>query len=428
MKSMFRVAFRLTTGLAVLIWLAIVVRLGWHGWQRMAYQRELAVRQTAIAYQPTPTSLALPSVVPPTLVPLPNTVASDQPDAVVSAQSTNNVMSVHPKTGRYIAAWLPTSFDAEAARATFEANKDLLDEVSPFWYGVASDGRIMPDVGARDQELVRIAHENNVLVIPTIHNIANPQAASDVIETPAARAHHITIIVDEVLTYNYDGIDIDYESLTDDMEDEFTAFIQELSVALHAEGKLLTIAVHAHTGRPDYQNYAAIGEVVDRFRIMTYDYSWSGSPPGPIAPLFWVQEVAEYAATVVDPAKIQIGISFYAYDWPGNWREGGRAVALTYTDIEQIKADFRPRINHVTEDERGPVQESSFAYAGRTVWFSNKDSLSAKMDMVRSMNLAGIAIWRLGNEDPDNWNIIRSSLQQDPLIIQRTINQYIPEH
>ena len=199
----------------------------------------------------------------------------------------------------------------------------------------------------------------------------------------------------------------------------------ELSQALHAEGKLLTIAVHAHTGRPDYQNYKALGEVVDRFRIMTYDYSWSGSEPGPIAPLFWVRDVAEYAMTVVDPKKIQIGICFYAYDWPNT---GARATALTFTEVEQIKAAYQPSVNFVEERGGELVQESFFNYAGRTVWFANEKSLQSRMELVREMDLAGIAIWRLGNEDPKNWTYIRESFQTDPVIIQRTINGYLPEH
>ncbi|MBA3469782.1 MAG: glycoside hydrolase [Herpetosiphonaceae bacterium] len=419
---MYRLLFRGIILIAGLVWLTLIVqfvRL------RLNYNQQVAAAQQNVAALPSPTALPLPAIVPPTLEPLPNTIALGQGGAELPAAASNPVTGIHPKTGRYVAAWLPTSFDAEAARATFEANKDVLDEVSPFWYGVAPNGQLYADIGSRDEELVRIAHENNVLIIPTIHNIEDVEAGSTVISTPENRANHIRVIVNEVLTYNYDGIDIDYEALSDDMEDEFTAFMTELSEALHAEGKLLTVAVHAHTGRPDYQNYADLGKVVDRLRIMTYDYSWSGSVPGPIAPLHWVRDVAEYARSVVDPAKIEIGISFYAYDWPSG---GGRAASRTYTDIEEIKAAYRPVINLVEENSLGPVQESSFTYAGRTVWFSNYRSLEAKLDMVREMDLAGIAIWRLGNEDPRNWEIIHESLQQDPVIIQRTINRYLPEH
>nr|AIA11367.1 Glycosyl hydrolases family 18 [uncultured bacterium] len=166
-----------------------------------------------------------------------------------------------------------------------------------------------------------------------------------------------------------------------------------------------------------------LGKVVDRLRIMTYDYSWRGSDPGPIAPLHWVQSVAEYARTVVDPAKIQIGISFYAYDWG----QTGLAYSWTWTEVQEIINDHQPEVTLVEQDAFGLVQESKFYYGDRTVWFSNYRSLEAKLDMVRDMDLAGIAIWRLGNEDPKNWSIIRTSLQQDPVIIQRTINRYIPD-
>ena len=41
-----------------------------------------------------------------------------------------------------------------------------------------------------------------------------------------------------------------------------------------------------------------LGQAVDRFRIMTYDYHWSGGGPGPVAPIYWCQEVMEYAKTL----------------------------------------------------------------------------------------------------------------------------------
>lgn len=413
---MYRYLFRVVVGLALVAWLAMVVSFIV---LRMEYTERLEQIQAAANVPPLPTSIPVPTIAPATLEPLPDSVGQGGAEL----PGTQSPASVHPKTGRYVAAWLPTSFDAEAARATFEANKDILDEVSPFWYGIYRDGRLVADIGSRDMELVRIARENNVLVIPTIHNIEDAEAASILISDPALRTKHIAIIVEEVMAYEYDGIDIDYEGLTSDMTDEYTAFIAELSAALHAKDKLLTIAVHAHNQKVGFHDYEALGPLVDRLRIMTYDYSWRGSGAGPIAPLYWVRSVAEYASKLVDPAKIEIGICFYAYDWGAS----GPANSLTWTDVNQIIADYQPRVSLVEQDSQGPVQESTFNYAGRTVWFSNYRSLTAKLDMVREMDLAGIAIWRLGNEDPKNWEYIRSSLKQDPVIIQRTLNGYIPD-
>ena len=39
---------------------------------------------------------------------------------------------------------------------------------------------------------------------------------------------------------------------------------------------------------------------------------------GPIAPTDWIEKVLDYAVTLVDRDKIQIGIPFYGYDWPSD--------------------------------------------------------------------------------------------------------------
>jgi spore germination protein len=178
---MYRFLFRAVALVGALIWVALLVKFLY---LRLNYAQATVSIPENVAAQPSPTILPIPEIVEPTLEALPDTAAIGQGGAELPA-SANTPLGIHPKTGRYVAAWLPTSFDAEAARATFEANKDVLDEVSPFWYGVMSDGGIAADTGSRDRELVRIARENNVLIIPTIHNIGDAEAASVVISDPA---------------------------------------------------------------------------------------------------------------------------------------------------------------------------------------------------------------------------------------------------
>ena len=46
---------------------------------------------------------------------------------------------------------------------------------------------------------------------------------------------------------------------------------------------------------------------------MSYEYSYSS--PGPMAPIWWVQQIVAHAVTVVPPAKIQLGIPAYGRDY-----------------------------------------------------------------------------------------------------------------
>jgi spore germination protein YaaH len=396
-------------------------------WQ--ARQQETHRRQLVAAWFPTPTSTPVPTIQPtvePTAVPT-------LPPAPAITPTPRPVAAVHPKTGRTIAAWLPTSFDAEHARASFEANKDILDEVSPFWYTTRPrDGTLIPENGARDASLVEAAHKADVLVIPTIHNVMNPEEILSLLADPALRTRHIAIIMDEIRTHNYDGIDMDYETLPPSARANYSAFMKELSTALHAEGKLLTVAVHAKTedygGLGGFQDWKLLGEICDRVRIMTYDFSWRGGGPGPIAPLSWVASVAEYGRSVVPAEKLQLGIPFYGY----NWGDNEDAIAQTWTDIQALIDLHQPDVNFRARDSSGPIEESYFTYRKgnerRTVWFTDYRSLQAKMQLVEQQDLSGIAIWRLGNEDPQNWEVVRKQLVENPSLIQRVINTYLPDH
>jgi spore germination protein YaaH len=360
------------------------------------------------------------------------TMAADEAGNGSSTATRISADGAHPKTGRIVAAWLPTSFDVDQARASFDANKDVLDEVSPFWYEARSDGTLQPELGARDRELVDAAHAANVLVIPTIHNVNDVDAVVPVLADTDLRASHIDAIVNEVETYNYDGIDIDYEVLPDSSRDAFSAFVGELAAALHNEGKLLTIAVHAKDSDDDglgaFQDLKQIGAAADRVRIMTYDYHWRGGDAGPVAPIHWVASVAEYVRSVVPASKIELGIPFYGY----NWGEGGEATPQTWVDIQALINRYQPRVNVMARNEQGTVEESWFSYeAGgetRTVWFSDRRAMDAKLALVEQQDLAGIAIWRLGSEDLENWQVIRERLGNHSSVTQRTFNTYLPEH
>jgi spore germination protein len=399
----------------------------------------LAQEGTRIPPTPTPAPTLAPeptATAPlPTLEPGGSLLANTNLSQDAAAPQPADAQSMgHPKTGRYVAAWLPTSWsDSNEARASFEANKDILDEVSPFWYGVNGDGSLGVDIGGRDRELVEIAHANNVLVIPTIHNVTAVDSVTGILLDPEARSRHVRFIVEEVLEYNYDGIDIDYESLAPSMREPYSAFIAELAQALHGHGKLLTVAAHAKTsdwgGLGGFQDWVVLNQYADRVRIMTYDLSWSGGEPGPVAPVYWVEAVATYAKTVLAPEKIVIGVPFYGYNWPSQ----GRAIAMSWTDIQALIEAYDGSVNLLRSDRRGLVEENWFvysdpAYGRREVWYATSASLEAKLDLVQRMDLAGVAIWRLGNEDPENWQVIRKRLVQDPFELERQISPYLPEH
>jgi spore germination protein len=304
------------------------------------------------------------------------------------------------------AAWLPVWDPRAPASLGTALDVGGVTEVSPTWVSVQPDGTLSttpppPDV------LDRLAADDDVLVIPTVQNYADDEwqgeATARLLADPVAAAGHRRALVDLALTSGWDGIDVDYEALPPMAGPSFTHFLTGLRDDLHAHGLLLTVPVPARdeeaTDALAY-SYRVIGEVADQVRLMTYDHSWSGSPPGPVAPTAWVQDVVAYAVDRVPREKLVLGMATYGYDWVGD-----RGITVQAADAVALAEDVgaEPRWD-------ATAGAWTFGYVDgseqHTVWFEDARSLAAKQEVAVTAGLRGIAVWQLGGEDPQVWEAV----------------------
>ena len=329
--------------------------------------------------------------------------------AVVGVLATVSVMvpgmgptAAQAATEKKISAWLPY-WDQARAYQSFVDNAHLYDEVSPFWYEMASATSIVPYPNAEDLDVISGIKSRGVRLIPTINNDFDPARVTTMLSSAVTRTAHVTALVTLVTFNGYDGIDVDYESLAATDRDRYTAFITELSVALHAVGKTLTVAVHPKTSEPgtwsgpQAQDYAALGRAVDKLRVMAYDYHWATSGAGPVAPLSWVDDVARFAASQVAPEKVQLGMALYGYDWQGTAGEGV-TFDTAMARMGQYGAARQWSVTHAS-----PWFSYTAGGKTHTVWYEDAQSVAAKLPIVDRHGLDGAVFWRLGGEDPDVW-------------------------
>jgi spore germination protein YaaH len=249
-------------------------------------------------------------------------------------------------------------------------------------------------------------------VVPSIANRTNGQwdyePVAKILHDPAAMTRHVNDIVALVQRENYDGIDIDYEDLPATDRQVFTKFVTDLADALHDKRKILSVAVFAKTNeagedqRNAGQDYAAIGAAADEVRVMAYDYHWSGSTAGPVAPLPWVRDVLDYAKTQMPPEKIVLGIALSGYDWVGE-----QAEVVTWIQCYGRSQNF-----HATTQWDRLSQSPSFKYTdeqGRQheVWFENADSMAFKLEAAKAAGIRGVYLWMISSEDDRSWATLR---------------------
>lgn len=316
---------------------------------------------------------------------------------------------VHHPQPFVAAAWLPT-WDPTAARSLSTALGSGVTEVSPTWAAVDAHGGLRFTPPSLPVKL-QLAGDG-VRTIPVVQDYADGawqgERMAAILSDPEKAAAHRRAIVGTVLSAHWDGIDIDYEQLPPTAGPAFLAFLTALRDDLHAQGRVLAVAVPARAGDDDpgtlAYSYQALGAVADELRIMAYDHSWAGSAPGPIAPPDWVREVVSYAAARVPREKVMLGLATYGYDWTGT-----RGVELSAADAVALAKKV-----HATPvwDAAGGGTTFGYSRHGRrhTVWFQDARSLAAGVRIAAAAHLRGVAIWRLGGEDPDGWTAVRDAV------------------
>lgn len=310
----------------------------------------------------------------------------------------------HTTLKRSVAGWIPSWLQDEAF-AVIQQNPDLFTIISPFWYEITSEGDLSVFPNSEDTAIISFAKNHRIAVIPLIANSYSSQPISTVLNDPALRQKHIQTIVNTVSRMGYDGIEIDYENLLVTDKDIFVLFLRELKAALGINKKVVATLMAKTAPIGDVSgatahDYYGIGQVVDIVRIMTYDYSWT--TPGPIAPADWVKQVFTYAVTVIPREKLEAGLPTYGYNW------GTKRTAAFYQDAINIANTYNVPI--IEDSQNGPhYKYTDNNGTSHEVWFTNALNFKTFLDIVKQLNLRGIAIWHPGNDDPAIYDVIRNS-------------------
>jgi len=273
------------------------------------------------------------------------------------------------------------------------------------------------------ETLVAIAHRNNVMIMPVIHNLlyegGGQEASREVIKamvaTPQSRSTAIANIIALIDRFGFDGANIDIEDVYMDDSERLSSFYTELGRAMNERGYFLSASVPARIrDYPPFNpfsdpfDYKTIGEAVDQFIVMLYnEHGWPGSGPGPVVSSGWMNKVIGYTITKMPAEKVVAAISVFGFDFN---LTTGRNTYVTY----QAAADLAARYNQsITFDQ--DTLTPTFSYTDEQgneheVWFENAQSLIAKLNLAWQQGISGVAFWRLGMEDPAVWPQIASDI------------------
>ena len=338
---------------------------------------------------------------------------------------------------KILSGWLDGSPTVYLPSVDSNFNYEVIRDVSPFWYGLASETKITDKytLGLYTKPITVALQDlktRGLIVIPTITDDQPVRTLAGILANESRRAVLVKTIRDLVAKYNYDGIDLDFETFYAKgesranwvaMKPNWVSFIKELSTALHADGKLLSV-----TTPPDFDPatkragnwvyaWSEIGPLIDRLRIMAYDYSTT--TPGPIGPLDWTEDAVKFAVSQMPASKVYVGIPGYGRDWitkvegicPAAFTSsivvGGKA-ALAMKDAVNLASIYGGAAKYNTtyaensylykKSYTDPTNSAITCTATRTVWYPDERSYAARAVLVGKYRLGGVAVWTFGKE------------------------------
>lgn len=336
-----------------------------------------------------------------------NWVSNGQIAGTVGKALRMEALRIRIVKNKTVAAWLPW-WDQSRGFNEIQSNLNTFNEISPFWYDLGTDGKLVPLSNSEDASIITYTKMNGIKIYPLVSNEFDGNLVSSVVNNSTLRQANINSIVSKVTSLGYDGIQLDYENIKPADKDAYCSFVRDLASALHSHGKQLIVVAQAKTSDavnwdgPGGLDYRALGQAADQVWVMAYDYSWSTGPAGSIAPVSWVNQVAAYTASTIPASKVVLGLPTYGYDWVG---KNGQGI-----DYDQAIARAIQYKAAITED---PLNGPHFTYTDDSkvqhqVWFQDANSLGSLVDIANNYNLAGVVLWKLGGQDPNNFSLLRS--------------------
>ncbi len=305
--------------------------------------------------------------------------------------------------------------DHIALRSLAEHAGDM-DLLSPQAFAAHPDGRltgrIPPEIAA--------AAKGRLPMMPAVVNAEfSVDALSTLLASRASRARLTLALVAAAQRQRLRGFVIDFEGLSRAQRQHYASFLAETRARFHKAGLHLGVAVPAPVGSfRDAFDYPAIGRAADIVVLMAYDQHSRGSAPGPIAGYNWVERVVADTVAAIPPAKLLLGLPLYHRSWTetSGIRDStagshGQALSLLNEFGGALQWDPLSRSSWFRIENLGTESAGSEILRDgetHTVWLEDSRSVAEKIELARRYKLAGVAAWRLGQEDPGIWGVFEN--------------------
>lgn len=303
-----------------------------------------------------------------------------------------------------------TSPEGNATLAQMLANTQGLNTISPTWFSVIDNSGTISSLASVDY--VNQAHGMGLEVWALIDNFNQNADTLTFLSDTQARANIINQLMAQADAVGLDGINLDFETITEEQAPHYVQFIRELSIACRLRGLVLSIDNPVPMPYTQHYNRKEQGIVADYVIVMGYDEHHSNdTEAGSVASLEFVRNGILDTLKEVPAEKTINAVPFYTRVWIEPF--GGGNLTSEVLGMDGASNYIAEKGMDVYWDETAGqniaiLEGDDGMY---TIWVEDEQSMAEKMKLVQENQLAGVAEWKLGFERSSIWPVISQYLQ-----------------
>lgn len=276
-----------------------------------------------------------------------------------------------------------------------------INVVSPTWFKLSEDGEIMSLANAN---YVDWSHNQGLQVWALFDNSFDDALTREALSSTENRHRLVQQLLQYCEEYELDGINVDFEQMSEETNRCFIQFLRELSVTLRQKGYLLTIDVPVPSEWTDYYQRDVMYDLCDYVIVMAYDEHYAGDTMAgsTSSQKFTAEAIYNMLQEGVGKDKLILGVPFYTRIWMGvdNLRSEAVGMDQAYTCV------YDNDLTLTYDKETG--QNYAEGMVGETlyrIWLEDTTSMKWRIKLMQDNDLAGVAAWSLGFESSDIWTV-----------------------
>ncbi|GAB1158986.1 hypothetical protein YWY31_50110 [Paenibacillus illinoisensis] len=286
--------------------------------------------------------------------------------------------------------------------------------VSPTWFHI-TDGKGNVKSKA-DKAYVNWAHRSGMEVWGLMDNSFDPDITKEAVASYETRTHIIEQMLQYAQTYQLDGINIDFENVYTDDGPNITQFVREIKAMARIHGLMLSIDVTPKSNSEMWSAFLdrhSLGSFVDYMMVMAYDEHWAASPKaGSVASLPWTEAAMRkiLEEDEVPSNKLIMSVPLYTRIWTeeadeqGEIKVSSKAVGMdTVADLIKEKK-LKPALDSHSGQNYVEFTEDG---ATKKIWIEDAVSLQARVELIESLKLGGVAAWNRSFANASAWKTLQ---------------------